>query len=88
MVGPGAVAPGRFFGGIVMAQYEHLPIYKLAFDLQIYFETIVRNFSRLSQVHPWNGPAQSDVGGVDADCRSPYTMIPMCHTGIMVYGDS
>jgi len=29
-----------------MAQYEHLPIYKAAFDLQIYFEGIVRNFSR------------------------------------------
>ncbi|MBV6506264.1 MAG: hypothetical protein ILNGONEN_01837 [Syntrophorhabdaceae bacterium] len=29
-----------------MAQYEHLPIYKKAFDLTIYFEKIVRNFSR------------------------------------------
>jgi hypothetical protein len=29
-----------------MAQYEHLPIYKAAFDLQIYFEGIVRNFRR------------------------------------------
>jgi hypothetical protein len=29
-----------------MAQYEHLPIYKAAFDLQVYFEGIVRNFSR------------------------------------------
>ena len=29
-----------------MAQYEHLPIYKAAFDLQIYFEGIVKNFSR------------------------------------------
>lgn len=29
-----------------MAQYEHLPIYKAAFDLQIYFEGIVRHFSR------------------------------------------
>jgi hypothetical protein len=29
-----------------MAQYEHLPIYKATFDLQIYFEGIVRHFSR------------------------------------------
>lgn len=28
-----------------MAQYEHLPIYKAAFDLLLYFEKIVRNFS-------------------------------------------
>jgi hypothetical protein len=30
----------------VMAQYEHLPIYKKAYDLTLYFEKIVRNFSR------------------------------------------
>ena len=29
-----------------MARYEHLPIYKKALDLTIYFEKIVRNFSR------------------------------------------
>ena len=29
-----------------MARYEHLPIYKKAFDLNIYFEKIVRGFSR------------------------------------------
>jgi hypothetical protein len=29
-----------------MACYEHLPIYKKALDLTIYFEKIVRNFSR------------------------------------------
>jgi hypothetical protein len=29
-----------------MAQYEHLPIYKKAFDLAVYFDNIVRNFSR------------------------------------------
>jgi len=38
-----------------MAQYEHLPIYKAAFDLQIYFETIVRHFSRYAQIHISNG---------------------------------
>ena len=29
-----------------MARYEHLPIYKKALDLTIYFEEIVRHFSR------------------------------------------
>jgi len=29
-----------------MAQYEHLPIYKKAYELTIYFENTVRNFSR------------------------------------------
>jgi hypothetical protein len=29
-----------------MARYEHLPIYKKAMDLTIYFEKIVSNFSR------------------------------------------
>ena len=29
-----------------MAQYEHLPIYKKAFELAAYFENIVRHFSR------------------------------------------
>ena len=29
-----------------MARYEHLPIYKKAFDFTVYVENIVRNFSR------------------------------------------
>jgi hypothetical protein len=29
-----------------MAQYEHLPIYKKAYDLTLYFEKIVHNFGR------------------------------------------
>lgn len=29
-----------------MAQYEHLPIYKKAYDLLLYFEKIVHSFSR------------------------------------------
>ncbi|MBI5047638.1 MAG: four helix bundle protein [Deltaproteobacteria bacterium] len=29
-----------------MAQYEHLPIYKKAFDMTIYIENIVKGFSR------------------------------------------
>ncbi|MCP4254070.1 MAG: four helix bundle protein [Candidatus Scalindua sp.] len=32
-----------------MARYEHLPIYKKAMDLTIYFEKIVRNFSRYNK---------------------------------------
>ena len=32
-----------------MAQYEHLPIYKKAFDLAIYFDKIARNFSRYNK---------------------------------------
>ena len=29
-----------------MAQTEHVPIYKRAYDLCLYFEQVVRNFSR------------------------------------------
>ncbi|MEI7961858.1 MAG: four helix bundle protein [archaeon] len=29
-----------------MARYEHLPVYRKAFDLCIYFEKLVRNFSK------------------------------------------
>ena len=29
-----------------MAYYEHLPIYKKALDMAVYFEKIVKNFSR------------------------------------------
>lgn len=29
-----------------MSQYEHLPIYKKTFDIVVYIEQIVRNFSR------------------------------------------
>lgn len=29
-----------------MAQYEHLPIYRKAFDMTIYIENVVRGFSR------------------------------------------
>lgn len=32
-----------------MAYYEHLPIYKAAFDLVIYFEKIVAGFSRYNK---------------------------------------
>ena len=32
-----------------MAQYEHLPIYKAAFDLLVYFEKIVSKFSRYNK---------------------------------------
>jgi hypothetical protein len=32
-----------------MARYDHLPIYKKAFDLTVYFDKIVRNFSRYNK---------------------------------------
>jgi hypothetical protein len=32
-----------------MARYEHLPIYKQAMDLTVYFEKIVKNFSRYNK---------------------------------------
>ncbi len=32
-----------------MAQYEHLPIYRKAMDVAVYFEKIVRNFSRYNK---------------------------------------
>jgi len=32
-----------------MARYEHLPIYKKAMDLTIYFEKVVRGFSRYNK---------------------------------------
>jgi len=34
------------FFEVFLAQYEHLPIYEAAFDLLVYFEKIVKNFSR------------------------------------------
>jgi hypothetical protein len=34
---------------LVMAQYDSLPIYKKAFDLCLYFERIVKNFSRYNK---------------------------------------
>ena len=37
---------GRSGEGIIMARYEHLPIYKTAMDLAVYVEQVMRNFSR------------------------------------------
>lgn len=34
---------------VYLAQYEHLPIYKSAFDLLVYFEKIVTRFSRYNK---------------------------------------
>ena len=43
-------AGGKFLKGILsMAQYEHLPIYRKAMEMAVYFEKIVRNFSRYNK---------------------------------------
>ena len=34
---------------VILARYEHLPIYREAFDMLIYIEKIVRNFSRYNK---------------------------------------
>jgi hypothetical protein len=40
----------NFIKGIfVMAYYEHLPIYRKAMETAVYFESIVRNFSRYNK---------------------------------------
>ncbi len=41
--------PRHFFEAVFLAQYEHLPIYKAAFGLVVYFEKIVKNFSRYNK---------------------------------------
>ena len=62
-----------------MAQYEHLPIYKAAFDLNLYVEQIVRNFSRyhkytlgtelrersLQRIREWNGLRGGGYSGLE-----------------------
>ena len=42
-----------------MAKYEHLPIYKAAFDLLLYFEKVVGNFSRYNKYT--HGSALRDI---------------------------
>jgi hypothetical protein len=40
----------KFIKGIfLMAYYEHLPIYRKAMETAVYFESIVRNFSRYNK---------------------------------------
>jgi len=36
-----------------LAQYEHLPVYTAAFDLLVYFEKIVKNFSHFNLCVCW-----------------------------------
>ena len=42
-----------------MAQYEHLPIYKAAFDLVVYLEKVVSKFSRYNKYT--HGKALRDI---------------------------
>ena len=48
MGGLGGLTPQvpRNFLVQVMARTDHLPIYKASYDLCLYFEQVVRNFSR------------------------------------------
>ena len=57
-----------------MAHYEHLPIYKAALDLCVYFELIVRNFDRLVAHEAFLG------GGVKV--KDAYKMIWDNHNAI------
>jgi len=41
----GRMPPAKNFLCVAMAQTEHLPIYKSTYDLCLYLEQIVRNFS-------------------------------------------
>jgi four helix bundle protein len=43
---PGCPALWAASSALIMAQYEHLPIYKKAFDMTVYIENSVRGFSR------------------------------------------
>jgi hypothetical protein len=54
-----------------MAQTEHLPIYKAAYDLCLYFEQVVRNFPR------YHKPVLSSAQRVSKGTRSDR----ICATG-------
>ena len=43
----------------MLAQYEHLPIYRAAFDLLVYFEKVVSRFSRYNKYT--HGSALRDI---------------------------
>lgn len=45
--------------GVLLAHYEHLPIYKAAFDLLVHFEKTVANFSRYNKYT--HGKALRDI---------------------------
>ena len=38
--------PARSSASVLMARYDHLPIYRAAFDLAVHLEQIVRHFDR------------------------------------------
>ena len=54
-----------------MARYEHLPIYKKAMGLTIYFEKIVRNFSRCHKYTVGSELREKPERGFEPDAASP-----------------
>ena len=42
-----------------MAQYEHLPIYKKAFDMTVYIEKYCTGLFQVSQIYPWDRPEKA-----------------------------
>jgi hypothetical protein len=57
--GRASALPGEKFARVAMAYSEHPPIYKRAYDLCLYFEQIVRNFSR------YHKPALSSASRIE-----------------------
>jgi hypothetical protein len=55
-----------------MARYEHLPIYKKAMNLTVYFEKIVRNFSRYNKYTL----QESDLWKLNRQMRARFHVIP------------
>ena len=45
-----------------MARYEHLPIYRAAFDLAVHVEKLVRGFSRYHEYSPEPNQSGDSIG--------------------------
>lgn len=62
-----------------MARYEHLPIYKQAMDLTIYFEKIVTNFSRYHKYTLGSELREKsrDIVGLIIKANSTFERVPL-----------